>query len=83
MKGGSICLSFQPINVIMNTSNQLNKLWMFCSNITQKGMEDYFDILKWHTFIWSAKTLLKTSNNMIFLHPCVLYFFPNLWNVNL
>jgi hypothetical protein len=29
-------------------------------------MYDYLDNLKWHTFIWSAKTLLKTSKNVIF-----------------
>jgi hypothetical protein len=38
MKVGYLCLGFQPINVIMNDSNQLNKLWMFCSSINQKGM---------------------------------------------
>jgi hypothetical protein len=37
MKGGYVCLSFQPINVIMNYSNQLNNFWMFYSNINQKG----------------------------------------------
>jgi hypothetical protein len=46
-------------------------------------MEDYFDILGWYIFNWSAKTLLKTSNNVLFLHPHLLYFFQNLWNVNL
>jgi len=52
MKGEyNVCLSFQPINVIMNDSNQLNKFWMSCSCINQKGMQDYFDISKWHTFI--------------------------------
>jgi hypothetical protein len=51
MKGGYVCLGFQPMNVIMNNSNQLNMFWMFCSSINQKGMEDYFNILKWHTFI--------------------------------
>jgi hypothetical protein len=61
----------------------LNNVSMFCSNINQKGMQDYLNIPKWHTFIWSAKTLLKTSNNVFFLHPHLLYFFPNLWNVNL
>jgi len=29
MKGGYVCLGFQPINVIMNDLNQLNKFWMF------------------------------------------------------
>jgi hypothetical protein len=61
MKGGYVCLSFQPINVIMNYSNQLNNFWMFYSDINQKGMQDYLDIPKWHTFIWSAKTLLKNQ----------------------
>jgi hypothetical protein len=28
MKGGYVCLSFQPISVIMNGSDQLNKFWM-------------------------------------------------------
>jgi hypothetical protein len=41
MKGGyNACLGFQPINVIMNDSNQLNKFWMSCSPINQKGMQD-------------------------------------------
>jgi hypothetical protein len=64
MKGGYVCLSFQPISVIMIDSNQLNKFLMFCSSMNQKGMHDYLNILEWHTFIWSAKTLLKTSNNV-------------------
>jgi hypothetical protein len=38
MKGGYVCLSFQPINVIMNDSNQLNKFWTSYSSINQKGM---------------------------------------------
>jgi hypothetical protein len=38
MKGGCVCLGFQPISVIMIDSNQLNKNWMSCSNINQKGM---------------------------------------------
>jgi hypothetical protein len=83
MKRGYVCVNFQLINVIMNDSNQLNKFWMSCSNINKKGMQDYLNISEWHIFIWSAKTLLKTSNNVVFLHPHVLYFVPNLWNVNL
>jgi len=59
MKWGYVCLGFQPINVIMNDSNQLNKFWMSYSSINQKGMQDYVDNSKWHAFIWSAKTLLK------------------------
>jgi len=51
MKGGYVCLGFQPISVIMNYSNQLNKIWMFCSSIIKKGMQDYLDIPKWHNFI--------------------------------
>jgi hypothetical protein len=62
MKGGYVCLGFQPIYVVMNDSNQLNKIWMSCSSINPKGMHDYFDISKQHTFIWSVKTLLKISN---------------------
>jgi len=38
MKKGYVCLGFQPINVTTNDSNQLNKFWMSCSNINQKGM---------------------------------------------
>jgi hypothetical protein len=45
MKGGYVYLSFQPINVIMNDSNQLNKFWMSYSNINQKGMQDYLNNL--------------------------------------
>jgi hypothetical protein len=38
MKGGYVCLNFQPINIVMNDSIQLNKFWMSCSSINQKGM---------------------------------------------
>jgi hypothetical protein len=69
MKGGYVCLNFQPISVIMIYSNQLNKFWMFYSSINRKGMHDYLDIPKWHTFIWNAKTLLKKSNNVHFFAP--------------
>jgi hypothetical protein len=72
MKGGCVCLNFQPISVIMNDSNQLNKFRMSFSSLHQKGMQDYIDILEWHTFIWSAKTLLKTSNNVLFFTPTSL-----------
>jgi hypothetical protein len=41
-------------------------------------MQDYWIFPKWHTFIWSAETLLKTSNNGFFLHPHLPCFFPNL-----
>jgi hypothetical protein len=41
-------------------------------------MQDYFNILKWHTFIWSAKTLLKTSNNVFFLLSHHYFFFKSL-----
>jgi hypothetical protein len=78
MKGGCVYLSFQPINVIMNGWNQLNKFSMSCLSINQKGMQDNLNNPKWHTFNWSAKTLLETLNNVIFLHPHLLYFFPNL-----
>jgi hypothetical protein len=47
---------------------------MSCSSINQKGMQDYFDNLKWHTFIWSAKTLIKTSNNFLFFASMSLLF---------
>jgi hypothetical protein len=36
MKKGFVCISFQPINVIMNDSNQLNEFWMSCSSIIKK-----------------------------------------------
>jgi hypothetical protein len=48
------------MNVIMNDSNQLNNFWISNSNINQKGMQDYLDILECDTVIWNAKTLLKT-----------------------
>jgi hypothetical protein len=35
---------------------------------------------KWHIFIWSVRTLLKFKWCQL-LHPRLLYFFPNLWNV--
>jgi hypothetical protein len=46
-----IYIGVQPINVIMNDSNQLNKFWMSCSSINQKQMEDSLNIPEWHTFI--------------------------------
>jgi len=76
MQGEYVCLSFQPINVIMNDSNQLNKFWMSYSSINPKKMQDYLYILEWHTFIWNAKTLLKIQIMSFFLHPHFLYFFP-------
>ncbi len=60
----NLCFSFQPISVIVNDLNQLNKIWMSCSCINPKGMQDYKTFPKWHTFIWSAKTLL---NNVFFI----------------
>jgi hypothetical protein len=60
MKEGYVCLGFQPMNVIMNDSNQLIFFLMSYSSINQKGMQDYLDIPKWHTFTLSAKTPLKT-----------------------
>jgi len=33
MKGGYVCLSFQPIDVKKIDSNQLNKFWMSYSSI--------------------------------------------------
>jgi len=33
MKGGYVFQGFQPISVIMNDSNQLNKVWMSYSSI--------------------------------------------------
>jgi hypothetical protein len=38
MKRGYVYLGFQPISVIVNDSNQLNKFWMFYSTINQKGL---------------------------------------------
>jgi hypothetical protein len=72
MKGGYVCLIFQQINVKKIDSNQLNKFWMSYSNINQKGMQDYFDIPKWHTFIWNANTLLKIQT-MSFFYTNVSY----------
>jgi hypothetical protein len=46
MEEGYVYLNFQPINVIINDSNQLNNVSMFCSNINQKGMQDYLNIPK-------------------------------------
>ncbi len=74
MKGGYVCLNFQPINVIMNDLNQFHKFWMSYSSINQKGMQDYLNIPKWHTFIWSVETLLKTSNNVFIFAPTSLIF---------
>jgi hypothetical protein len=78
---GDMYLGFQPLSVIMHDSNQLNKFWMSFSNIKSIKMQEYKIILEWHSFFWSAKNVLKTSNNVFFLHPCLLCFFPNLWNV--
>jgi hypothetical protein len=38
MEGGYVYSIFHPISVIMNDSNQLNKFWMSCSSINQKGI---------------------------------------------
>jgi hypothetical protein len=38
MIGGYVCLCLQLISVIINDPNQLNKFWMPCSSINQKGM---------------------------------------------
>jgi hypothetical protein len=35
-------------------------------------MQDYFDIPKWHTFIWNANTLLKIQT-MSFFYTNVSY----------
>ncbi len=40
---GYVCLGFQPKSVIMNDSNQLNKIRMSYSSINQKGMQDYLN----------------------------------------
>jgi hypothetical protein len=37
-------------------------------------MQDYLDILERHTFIWSAKTLLKTLNYVMYFAPTFLIF---------
>jgi len=67
-----ICVfKLQLINVIMNDSNQLNFFWMSYSNINQKGILKHPE---WHNFTWSAKTLLKTSNNVPFFTPMSLIF---------
>ncbi len=72
MKGGYVCVCFQPINVIINDSNQLNIFWMSYSSIDQKRMQENFDIPEWHIFIWSAKTLLKFFKIMSFFAPTSL-----------
>jgi hypothetical protein len=46
---------------------------MSYSSINQKGMQDYVDILEWHTFIWSAKNLLKISI-YVFFFTCMSLF---------
>jgi hypothetical protein len=57
-----ICIFRLSINKYYNEdSNQLNKFWMSCSSINQKGMRDYLNIQEWHTFIWSVKTLLRNQ----------------------
>jgi hypothetical protein len=58
----------------MNDLNQLKKIWMSYSNINQKGIRAYFNILEWHTFIWSILTLLKRSNNVLFFAPMFSIF---------
>jgi len=78
MKGGSACLKFQLISAIMNYSNQLNKFWMSNSSINQKGMQDYKMFPKWHTFIWSAKTLLELLNNLFSFAPTSLILLSKL-----
>jgi hypothetical protein len=65
-KGRYVCLGFQLINVVMDVSNQLNKFWMSYSNINQ--MQDYKTFPKWHTLIWSVKTVFK--------HQIMSFFAP-------
>jgi len=59
----------------------IQQMFNVLSPINQKGMQDYKTFSKWQTFVWSAKTLLKTSNNVLIFHMHILYLFPNLWNV--
>jgi len=59
----------------------IEQIFNVMSKYKPKRNVNYTTFPKWHTFIWSGKTLLKTSNNVIFLHSCLLYFFPNLWKV--
>jgi hypothetical protein len=35
-------------NKYRNDSIELNKFWMSCSNINQKGMQNYLEIPNWH-----------------------------------
>jgi hypothetical protein len=37
-------------------------------------MTIYLNIPKWHIFIWSAKTLWKISNNVLFFAPAFFIF---------
>jgi len=47
----------------------------------KKKMHDYKTWFpKMGYFHLECQNLIKTSNNVIFLHPCLLYFFPNFWN---
>jgi hypothetical protein len=59
MKGGYVCLGFQPINVIMNDLNQLNKFWMSCLIINQRRMEDFLNIPKMTYFHLECQNLIK------------------------
>jgi hypothetical protein len=40
---------------------------MSCWNINHKGMQDSKTFLEWQSLIWSAKVLVKTLKNAIFL----------------
>jgi len=67
-----ICMfRLQPISVIINGSNQLNKFWMSCSSITKKECIIFINS-KMRYFNWNAKILLKTSNNALLFGPTFL-----------
>jgi len=59
MKWGFVCLGFQPTNVIMNNSNQLNKFWMSCSNINPKRNPRLFRHSKMTYFYLECQKSIK------------------------
>jgi hypothetical protein len=72
---------FQPISVIVNNSNQLKKKFNVMFKYKPKKNARLQNILRITYFHFECQNLIETSNNVLFLDPCLLYFIPNLLNV--
>jgi hypothetical protein len=82
MKGGYVCLDFQPISVIVNNSNQLKTKFNVIFKYKPKKNARLQNILRITYFHLECQNRIETSNIVLFLDPCLLYFFPNLFECN-